>query len=45
MKDRTEYDAQLKALTALVGSTAAENDLMFRGAEFGTDTPTPGDYY
>ena len=45
MKDDTEYQKHLTALTALVGSTAAENDLMFRGAEFGTDTPTPGDYY
>jgi hypothetical protein len=45
MKDSTEYQKQLAALTALVGSTAAENDLQYRGAEFGTDTPTPGDYY
>lgn len=45
MKDSVEYDKHLKALTALVGSTAAENDLQYRGAEFGTDTPTPGDYY
>lgn len=45
MKDDTEYAKHLAALTALVGSTAAENDLQYRGAEFGTDTPTPGDYY
>lgn len=45
MKDGAEYQKHLAALTALVQSTAAENDLMFRGAEFGTDTPTPGDYY
>lgn len=45
MKDGTEYQKHLTALTALVGSTAAENDLHLRGAEFGTDTPTPGDYY
>lgn len=45
MKDDTEYQKHLTALTALVGSTAAENDLQYRGAEFGTDTPTPGDYY
>ena len=45
MKDDTEYNKHLTALSALVGSIAAENDLMFRGSEFGTDTPTPGDYY
>jgi hypothetical protein len=45
MKDDVEYQKHLTALTALVGSTAAENDLQYRGAEFGTDTPTPGDYY
>ncbi len=45
MKDDGEYQKHLNALTMLVGSTAAENDLQYRGAEFGTDTPTPGDYY
>jgi hypothetical protein len=45
MKDSTEYQKHLTALTALVGSVAAEGDLQYRGAEFGTDTPTPGDYY
>lgn len=45
MKDDTEYQKNLTALTALVGSVNAENDLVYRGAEFGTDTPTPGDYY
>jgi hypothetical protein len=45
MKDDTEYAKHLAALTMLVQSTAAENDLQYRGAEFGTDTPTPGDYY
>lgn len=45
MKDDAEYNKHVTALTALVGSTAAENDLQYRGAEFGTDTPTPGDYY
>ena len=45
MKDDAEYQKHLSALTALVGPTAAENDLQYRGAEFGTDTPTPGDYY
>jgi hypothetical protein len=39
MKDDVEYNKNLSALTALVGSTAAENDLQYRGAEFGTDTP------
>ena len=45
MKDTEEYNKHLSALTMLVQSTAAENDLQYRGAEFGTDTPTPGDYY
>lgn len=45
MKDDGEYQKGLTALTALVQSTMGENDLMYRGAEFGTDTPTPGDYY
>jgi hypothetical protein len=45
MKDSAEYQKHLSALTALVGSTAAENDLQYRGADMGTDTPTPGDYY
>lgn len=45
MKDGDEYQKHLTALTALVGSVSAENDLHLRGAEFGTDTPTPGDYY
>ncbi len=45
MKDDTEYQKHLTALTGLVGSANAESDLSYRGAEFGTDTPTPGDYY
>ncbi len=45
MKDDAEYQKHLTALTALVQSTNAESDLSYRGAEFGTDTPTPGDYY
>jgi len=45
MKDDEEYNKALTALTALVQSVSAENDLIYRGAEFGTDTPTPGDYY
>jgi hypothetical protein len=45
MKDTEEYNKHLASLTALVGSVNAESDLIYRGAEFGTDTPTPGDYY
>ena len=45
MKDDEEYQKALQALTALVQSVNAENDLLYRGLEFGTDTPTPGDYY
>ncbi len=45
MKDDEEYTKSLAALEALVQSINAENDLIYRGAEFGTDTPTPGDYY
>jgi hypothetical protein len=45
MKDSAEYQKHLAALGQIVQSTAAENDLQYRGAEFGTDTPTPGDYY
>lgn len=39
MKDDTEYAKQVKDLSDLIGATAAENDLIYRGAEFGTDTP------
>lgn len=39
MKDDVEYKKQVEALNALIGSTAASNDLIYRGAEFGTDTP------
>lgn len=39
MKDDAEYEKQLKGLTALIGSTAVGDDLSYRGAEFGTDTP------
>ena len=39
MKDDTEYTKQVQTLTNLVASTVAENDLIYRGAEFGTDTP------
>lgn len=39
MKDDAEYEKQVKGLTALIGSTAVGDDLSYRGAEFGTDTP------
>lgn len=39
MKDDAEYQKQVTALTALIASTAVSDDLMYRGAEFGTDTP------
>lgn len=39
MKDTSEYQKNLTDLTNLVGATAAENDLIYRGATFGTDTP------
>lgn len=39
MKDDTEYQKCLGALQALIQSTAAADDLIYRGAEFGTDTP------
>ena len=39
MKDSDEYTKSLTALTALVQSTAAEDDLSYRGAIFGTGTP------
>lgn len=39
MKDDIEYNKQVKALSDLIGATAQENDLIYRGAEFGTDTP------
>lgn len=39
MKDDTEYAKHVKTLSDLIGATAAENDLVYRGAEFGTDTP------
>jgi hypothetical protein len=39
MKDDVEYKKGVEALVALIQSTAAENDLAYRGAEFGTDTP------
>lgn len=39
MKDDGEYNKQLAALQALVTATATENDLSYRGAEFGTENP------
>lgn len=45
MKDDGEYNKGLQALTALVGQIAQENDMFQNGMVFGTDTPTPGDYY
>lgn len=39
MKDDAEYEKQVKGLTALIASTAVGDDLSYRGAEFGTDTP------
>lgn len=39
MKDDDEYQKGVNTLSALIQSTAAENDLLYRGAEFGTDTP------
>lgn len=39
MKDDGEYQKQVSALGALIGSIASSNDMIYRGAEFGTDTP------
>lgn len=39
MKDSDEYNKSIAALQALVQSTAAEDDLSYRGAIFGTRTP------
>lgn len=39
MKDDVEYKKGVDALSALIQSTAAVDDLSYRGAEFGTDTP------
>lgn len=39
MKDSDEYARQVKSLTDLIGLATAGDDLMLRGAEFGTDTP------
>lgn len=39
MKDDTEYQKHVTALNVLIGSIAASDDMSYRGAEFGTDTP------
>lgn len=39
MKDDTEYSKHLQALQALVERTGVEGDLMYRGMQFGTETP------
>lgn len=39
MKDDTEYQKALTALNALIMDIAAKDDMSYRGAEFGTDTP------
>lgn len=39
MKDDVEYKKCVEGLAALIQSTAAVDDLSYRGAEFGTDTP------
>ena len=39
MKDDAEYQKGLTALGTLIQTVSAENDLIYRGAEFGTETP------
>lgn len=39
MRDDTEYQKQVGALNNLIQSTAAADDMFYRGAIFGTDTP------
>lgn len=39
MKDDSEYQKGLTALGTLIQTTSAENDMIYRGAEFGTETP------
>lgn len=39
MKDDTEYQKGLTALGTLIQTVSAENDMIYRGAEFGTETP------
>lgn len=46
MKDDTEHAKHIDSLNNLIASTASENDMGYRGMEFGTDTPYgSGDYY
>lgn len=39
MKDDTEYAKHLQVLQSLVERTGVEGDLMYRGMQFGTETP------
>jgi len=39
MKDDNEEQKALQKLSALIDSTNAESDLIYRGADFGTETP------
>lgn len=39
MKDDTEYQKQVTALGGLIQTVNAQDDMIYRGAEFGTDTP------
>lgn len=39
MKDDGEYNKGLSALGTLIQTVSAENDMVYRGAEFGTETP------
>ncbi len=39
MKDDAEYTKHLSALGTLIQTVSAENDMIYRGAEFGTETP------
>jgi|SRR5882672_2503242 len=39
MKDSTEYQKAITALSSLIQSTAVQDDFSYRGATIGTDTP------
>lgn len=39
MKDDNEYQKSVQALNNLIGNAATNDDMIYRGAEFGTDTP------
>lgn len=45
MKDDTEAQKQIGILNNLASTVASENDMGYRGMEFGTDTPGSGDSY